>query len=132
MNTLKTTMFKVAQIEQQERTDLAKHEVELALADDIKNAINIALAFKDKKKAAFNKASTPLIGLFDILRAELGAAKKAADGIKLLKEKTAALGVEMPQKMLQNEIQINEILKNTQVKVTQLDKLINQLPNLAL
>lgn len=30
MNTLKTTMSKIAQIEQPERTDLAKHEVELA------------------------------------------------------------------------------------------------------
>lgn len=36
MNTLKTTMSKIAQIEQPERTDLAKHEVELALIDDLK------------------------------------------------------------------------------------------------
>lgn len=129
MNTTKVIYEKLFSNQQ---TELSKHEVELALADDIKNAINVALTFKDKKKAAFNKASTPLIGLFDILRAELGAARKAADGIKALKEKTAALGVEMPPKMLQNETQINEILKNTETKVKQLDKLINLLPNLAL
>jgi len=40
MNTLKTTMSKIAQIEQPERTDLAKHEVELALAEDLRSAEN--------------------------------------------------------------------------------------------
>ena len=37
MNTLKTTMSKIAQIEQPERTDLAKHEVELANIADLQN-----------------------------------------------------------------------------------------------
>jgi hypothetical protein len=109
-----------------------KHDVELALADDIKKAIDAALTFKDKKKQAYNKASTPLIALFDTLRAELGAANTAQRGIADLKAKTAALGVEMPAKMLQNEKTINDILNNTKSKVTQLDKFIQALPNLSL
>lgn len=36
MNTLKTTMSKIAQIEQPERTDLAKHEDDLALLNELK------------------------------------------------------------------------------------------------
>jgi len=39
MNTLKTTMSKIAKIEQPERTDLAKHEVELGVADNLKKAL---------------------------------------------------------------------------------------------
>ncbi len=40
MNTLKTTMSKIAQIEQPERTDLAKHEVELGLMQDVKSNLS--------------------------------------------------------------------------------------------
>ena len=109
-----------------------KHDLELALADDIKKSIDSALTFKDKKKQAFNKASTPLIGLSDVLRAELGAAYTAQKGIADLKAKTAALGVEMPAKMLQNEKIINDIVNNTKGKVTQLLKFIQALPDLAL
>lgn len=38
MNTLKTTMSKIAQIEQP-KTELAKHEIELALIDDLNKGI---------------------------------------------------------------------------------------------
>jgi hypothetical protein len=109
-----------------------KHDVELALADDIKKAIDAALTFKDKKKQAYNKVSTPLLALFDTLRAELQTATTAQKGIADLKAKTSALGVEMPAKMLQNEKTINDILNNTKSKVTQLDKFIQALPNLSL
>ena len=42
MNTLKTTMSKIAQIEQPERTDLAVHEVDLANFADIKTQLDRA------------------------------------------------------------------------------------------
>ncbi len=42
MNTLKTTMSKIAQIEQPERTDLAVHEVELANFADVKTQLDRA------------------------------------------------------------------------------------------
>lgn len=52
MNTLKTTMSKIAQIEQPERTDLAKHEVNLALMDEVKlNLKNVNDTYKKMLKA---------------------------------------------------------------------------------
>lgn len=42
MNTLKTTMSKIAKIEQPERTDLAVHEVELANFADVKTQLDRA------------------------------------------------------------------------------------------
>ena len=44
MNTLKTTMSKIAQIEQPERTDLAKHDVELFKVEDTIKLYNKGLA----------------------------------------------------------------------------------------
>lgn len=52
MNTLKTTMSKIAQIEQPERTDLAKHAVNLALMDEVKlNLKNVNDTYKKMLKA---------------------------------------------------------------------------------
>lgn len=52
MNTLKTTMSKIAQIQQPERTDLAKHEVNLALMDEVKlNLKNVNDTYKKMLKA---------------------------------------------------------------------------------
>jgi post-segregation antitoxin (ccd killing protein) len=66
MNTLKTTMSKIAQIEQPERTQLAKHEVELTLVDDIKKALN-----------EFNKVND----LDDALRTKYAQLKQDAKNI---------------------------------------------------
>lgn len=126
MNTLKAIYDKLG------KTELAKHEVELGLAQDIKNAIDATLLFKDKRKAAWNKASTPLIALDDILKQEYQAALTAQKGITDLKEKTKALGIEIPPKTLENEKVINEILKTSKSKVDQLNKIINTIPNLVL
>ncbi len=128
MNTRKTVYSKLFT----EKVELEKHEVDLSLAEDIKKAISATLAFKDQRKAAWNKASTPLIGLYDILRIELQTASKAADGIKLLKEKTAALGVEIPAKVLENEKTVMDIIKTSKAKVDKLNKIINEIPNLVL
>ena len=52
MNTLKTTMSKIAKIQQPERTDLAKHEVNLALMDEVKlNLKNVNDTYKKMLKA---------------------------------------------------------------------------------
>ena len=127
MNTLQTIYNKL-----QDKTELAKHEVELGLAQDITAAVNATLEFKEKRKAAWNKASTPLIGLYDILRTEYQAALTAQKGIADLKQKTATLGLEVPAKMLENEKTISAVLKASQAKVSALDKIINQIPNLVL
>ena len=127
MNTLKTIYEKLG-----DKTELGKHEVELGLAQDIKSAIDATLLFKDKRSSAWNKASTPLIGLYDILRLEYQSALTASKGITDLKEKTKTLGIDIPPKMLENEKVINEILKTSKSKVEQLNKIINSIPNLVL
>jgi len=67
MNTLKTTMSKIAQIEQPERTDLAKHEVELALVDDLKK-----LASLSENQLKTNKnLQTVLVGMADSINNKL-------------------------------------------------------------
>lgn len=67
MNTLKTTMSKIAQIEQPERTDLAKHEVELALVDDLKK-----LASLSENQLKTNKnLQTVLFGMVDSINNKL-------------------------------------------------------------
>jgi F0F1-type ATP synthase membrane subunit b/b' len=67
MNTLKTTMSKIAQIEQPERTELAKHEVELALVDDLKK-----LASLSENQLKTNKnLQTVLVGMADSINNKL-------------------------------------------------------------
>jgi hypothetical protein len=61
MNTLKTTMSKIAQIEQPERTDLAKHEVELAALDEIRAAELEPNKFMDKAIALKKEAQQNFI-----------------------------------------------------------------------
>jgi hypothetical protein len=127
MNTRKTIYEKLFR---NDKTELATHEVDLALADDIKKAVDASIAYKDIRTKSWNKASTPLIALFDVLRAELGTAQTAMAGINSLKEKTKALGVEMPAKMLANEKIIGDILKTRKTKADQLKKILDQIPSL--
>lgn len=127
MNTRKTVYEKLFR---NDETQLSSYDVELALADDIKKAVDASVAYKDLRNKSWNKASTPLIALFDVLRAELGAAQTAMAGINSLKEKTKALGVEMPPKMLANEKIIADILKTRKSKADQLKKILDQIPSL--
>lgn len=127
MNTLKTVFDKIT-----EKTDLSTHNVELGLAQDIKSAVDATLLYKEKRAAAWNKASVPLIGLYDILKMEYQAALTASKGIADLKEKTKTLGLDMPPKMLENEKVINEIVKLSKSKFDQLNKIINSIPTLVL
>jgi hypothetical protein len=129
MNTQKSIYNKLFKYEQ---TELATQEVNLALADDIKAAIDATLAFKDKKKAAWNKASTPLIAVYDMLRAEYAAANKALTGINDLKAKAKDLGTDVPAKILNSEKQIVELVKTSKSKFDQMNKIINSIPDLVL
>ncbi len=129
MNTQKSIYNKLFKYEQ---TELATQEVNLALADDIKSAIDATLAYKDKKKAAWNKASTPLIAVYDMLRAEYGAAVRAQNGINELKAKAKELGTDVPTKILNSEKQIVELVKTSKAKFDQMNKIINSIPNLVL
>lgn len=67
MNTLKTTMSKIAQIEQPERTDLAKHEVDLALVDNIKELNKKYMPLWAKANSDYNSAIVNLKAALDIV-----------------------------------------------------------------
>lgn len=82
MNTLKTTMSKIAQIEQPERTDLAKHEVELALIDEAKKIVNELTKQSEelgKETLAIISAKNRLSQKIDNLRKNVAPAKKVVE-----------------------------------------------------
>lgn len=67
MNTLKTTMSKIAQIEQPERTDLAVHEIELAVADNLKKALQTYKDAISKYSKDLDNAYVPIRNLEKII-----------------------------------------------------------------
>lgn len=80
MNTLKTTMSKIAQIEQTERTDLGLHEVELGALQDLEKLITSA----QKDLDAFNKSSKELKSLAKFVVANGDSFRTYVDGINNL------------------------------------------------
>lgn len=122
MNTLKTTMSKIAQIEQPERTDLAKHEVELAIIDDInKLKQQIVSSWKShvSKRDAWWAESSKILQSIGQHETKGVALKKEVDlldkqildlssQITKLRNQAAQLGLELPQEMnLLDGISIN-------------------------
>lgn len=79
MNTLKTTMSKIAQIEQP-KVELAKHEVNLALLEDlamaVKGARGVAAGYA-KSKALIEKNVTAMKKAVDDLKTNKDWGKKA-------------------------------------------------------
>ena len=67
MNTLKTTMSKIAQIKQPERTDLAVHEIELAVADNLKKALQTYKDAISKYSKDLDNAYVPIRNLEKII-----------------------------------------------------------------
>ena len=113
MNTLKTTMSKIAQIEQPERTDLAKHEVELALIDDInklKQQITSSWKSHVSKRDAWWSESSKILQLIGQHETKGVALKKEVDlfdkqitelssQIKKLRNQADQLGLEIPREL---------------------------------
>ena len=113
MNTLKTTMSKIAQIEQPERTDLAKHEVELALVDDInklKNDIISSWKSHVSKRDSWSAESTKILQLIGQHETKGVALKKEVDlfdkqitelssQLKKIRNQADQLGLELPREM---------------------------------
>jgi predicted nucleic acid-binding Zn-ribbon protein len=89
MNTLKTTMSKIAQIEQPERTDLAKHEVELALVDDVKKFTEELNKLFPEASATEDKLDKIIQELFPLLNKSQILVKK----IKEVQDKSDAVQV---------------------------------------
>lgn len=114
MNTLKTTMSKIAQIEQPEKTELEKHEVELGVLQDIEKEMTIA-----------NQ------GIFKSIDLAKSALKPAQESLRLNKEllvklqnftkQVKDLGILSPQKEVENGIvQVKENIKLIEKLITNL------------
>jgi len=107
MNTLKTTMSKISQIEKPEKTDLAKHEVELGLIEDIqkeyakysKSQIN-----GNNKTNSVVESAKQAIALYQQAIKDYGL---VINQINYIKKQTADLGLSLPASVNSLDKEIN-------------------------
>lgn len=109
MNTRKTVYDKLFS----EKTELAKHEVELAIADDIKKAYNDAIVARKRSFEEYQKLK-PLIASALKLQLELKSANDRAlpifDKYELAVKE---LGLTVPPEIVNQKKNIQEGLKGT-------------------
>lgn len=121
MNTLQNVYDKLA-----DKTELAKHEVELGLIDDFQKESNqiIELAKTDKKKVldALNTAKFQLEVLNEVPKRSIQLLNKYKD----LEVKSKELGISLPNN-LQNIIKQLEPL--SKINISKLDALIKSVAN---
>ena len=121
MNTLQKVYDKLA-----DKTELAKHEVELGLIDDFQKESNqiIELAKTDKKKVldALNTAKFQLEVLNEVPKRSIQLLNKYKD----LEVKSKELGISLPNN-LQNIIKQLEPL--SKINISKLDALIKSVAN---
>ena len=119
MNTLKTTMSKIAQIEQLERTDLAKHEVELAIADKLKTYLKSYTDIISKYGKELDAAYTPIRELektINILKGQVSFVNSIAQELRKAEDNVSneldlvRKKIQETQKELGIAIDINDIV----------------------
>ncbi len=120
MNTLKTTMSKIAQIQQPERTELAKHEVELALVDDFNKEYENALN-------AQAKAETSIIDYNDLAGKIIGTLNTA--GQTFLKANARFQEIEQMAKQLGIDVspQLKSKKETISVSIKEIDGYVKKL-----
>jgi len=89
MNTKKTIYDKLFK----EETQLAKHEIELALADDIKASLSAYKGLKDNVEKTKNAAKNSFIKYSDSVRVAYQNAKNSVDLITKLEVEAKKLGI---------------------------------------
>jgi hypothetical protein len=89
MNTKKTIYDKLFK----EETQLAKHEVELALADDIKASLSAYKGLKDNVEKTKNAAKNSFIKYSDSVRVAYQNSKNSVDLITKLEVEAKKLGI---------------------------------------
>ena len=89
MNTRKTVYNKLFK----EETQLAKHEVELALADEIKASLTAYKGLKDNVDKTKNSAKNSFIKYIDSVRVAYQNSKNSVDLIDQLELKAKELGL---------------------------------------
>ena len=126
MNTLKTTMSKIAQIEQPERTDLAKHNVELGLIDDLKkeaDKVSKQIGFVNKDIIEVKKA----IQRIGMIKVDLASTDELANNLLKavvnFENKANDLGLDIPKEVINYGNISRELLKSN----NELRKIINEI-----
>lgn len=89
MNTRKTVYNKLFS----EKTELAKHEVELALADDIKASLSAYKGLKDNVDKTKNAAKNSFIKYIDSVRVAYQNSKNSVDLMTQLEVEAKKLGL---------------------------------------
>jgi hypothetical protein len=113
MNTRKTVyemLFK------NDKTELGTHEVELAIADDVKKAYANAIAARKKSFDEYQKLK-PLVA--NALKMQLDLQKANQDAIPLFdtyEKAVKELGLELPKEIVQQKQNIQDGLKGTFVQ----------------
>ena len=127
MNTLKTTMSKIAQIEQPVKTDLAKHEVELGSFDDFKKAQSAA---QNMYGNAVGRALDMEKG-FDSVLSDLKMAKQAADRAMGVSDKfeqgIKTLGIDLPPMYTASKQRLLDDSKRIDKAINTLNKIKSEL-----
>ena len=109
MNTKKTVYEKLFT----EKVELAKHEVELAIADDLKKAYNDAIAARKKSGEEYQKLK-PIIAAALRMQVELKASNESA--LPIFDKYEAAvkeLGLPLPDELVNQKKNIQDGLKGT-------------------
>lgn len=113
MNTRKTIYEKLFK---NDETKLATHEVELAIADDVKKAYANAIAARKKSFDEYQKLK-PLVA--NALKMQLDLQKANQDAIPLFdtyEKAVKELGLELPKEIVQQKQNIQDGLKGTFVQ----------------
>lgn len=113
MNTRKTIYEKLFK---NDETKLATHEVELAIADDVKKAYANAITARKKSFDEYQKLK-PLVA--NALKMQLDLQKANQDAIPLFdtyEKAVKELGLELPKEIVQQKQNIQDGLKGTFVQ----------------
>ena len=108
---------KVADIERN-ATELASHEVELALVDDIQKMYNDASKELTIAGNASKKAIAAIDEVFTAYRQNAVKSNEALNQIGQFKIQAKNLGLEMPANIVKFESDLTANLKNSQAKMT--------------
>lgn len=115
MNTTKSVYNKLFS---ESKVELGKHEVELALVDDIKKMYNEAGKELTLANSASKKAIAAIDEVFTAYRQNAVKSNEALNRIAELKKQAKDLGLEAPANVLKFEQDLTANIKNSQAKMS--------------
>lgn len=112
MNTLKTTMSKIAQIEQPERTDLAKHIVELGLVQDFEKLTNSFFVSGGKFETTVQKVEASIKEMNNQYVEHIKVLSTIDSEYQKLRRSAIDLGINVPVEIENNYKKVLAVAKN--------------------